>query len=240
MEEGMLAAIGSTPMVRLERLASGGHAAVWVKMEAANPTGSYKDRMALAMIRGAERTGRLGPGQAVVEYTGGSTGVSLALVCAVKGHPLHIVSSDAFAREKLDHMRALGAQLHIVESDSGGMTAKLTRDMIDAARVIAHETGAFWTDQLNNTDQLAAYHRMADEIWRQTGGRLDGFVQSVGTAASLRGNAERLRELATQPTFAASSRSRSPLPRSDAAVPTLCTKPSRRPPVCRQISSAMR
>jgi cysteine synthase A len=152
-----------------------------------------KDRMALAMIEAAEADGRLEPGGTVVEYTGGSTGVSLALVCAVKSHPLHIVSSDAFAREKLDHMRILGAKLQIVPSDSGRMTGKLTRDMIEAARVIQAETGGYWTDQLNNTDQIAAYHRMAEEIWRDTGGRIDGFVQCVGTAASLRGNAEALR-----------------------------------------------
>jgi cysteine synthase A len=152
-----------------------------------------KDRQALAMIEAAEADGRLKPGGTVVEYTGGSTGVSLALVCAVKGYKLRIVSSDAFAREKLDHMRILGADLTIVQSDSGRMTAKLTRDMIEAARVIAAETAGFWTDQLKNADQLAAYHRMAEETWAQTEGRIDAFVQSVGTAASLRGNAEALR-----------------------------------------------
>ncbi|HKG74296.1 MAG TPA: pyridoxal-phosphate dependent enzyme, partial [Aestuariivirgaceae bacterium] len=112
---------------------------------------------------------------------------------AVKGHPLHIVTSDAFSREKLDHMKILGARLRIIQSDSGRMTEKLTRDMIDAARIIAAKTGGFWTDQLNNTDQLAAYHKMAEEIWIATKGRVDGFVQSVGSAASLRGIAEALR-----------------------------------------------
>jgi len=152
-----------------------------------------KDRMALAMIEAAEADGRLRPRGSVVEYTGGSTGVSLALVCAVKGYPLDIVSSDAFAREKLDHMRILGARLHIVPSEGGGMTEKLTRDMIAAAGVIAARTGAYWTDQMNNRDQLAAYERMAEEIWNQTGGAIDGFVQIVGTAASLRGIGEILR-----------------------------------------------
>ena len=125
--------------------------------------------------------------------SGGSTGVSLSLVCAVKGHPLHIVTSDAFAREKLGHMRILGATLQIVPSESGGMTEKLTRDMIEAARIVAVSTGAFWTDQMNNQDQLAAYHQMAEEIWTQTAGQINGFVQSVGTAASLRGMGEALR-----------------------------------------------
>jgi cysteine synthase A len=103
------------------------------------------------------------------------------------------VTSDAFAREKLDHIAILGARLRVVPSDGGKMTEKLTRDMIEAARVIAAETGGFWTDQLNNEDQLAAYHKLAEEIWRQTSGRIDGFVQAVGTAASLRGTAEALR-----------------------------------------------
>src|SRR5262249_26377490 len=130
----------------------------------------------------------------VVEYTGGSTGVSLALVCAVKGYPLHIVSSDAFAQEKLEHMKSLGAELQIIHSKSGGMTEKLTRDMVEAARVIAEKEGSFWTDQLRNKDVLPAYHRMAKEIWSQTSGKIDGFVQSVGTAASLRGIGEALRQ----------------------------------------------
>ena len=164
-----------------------------LKVESENPTGSMKDRMALAMIEAAEADGRLKPGGSVVEYTGGSTGVSLALICAVKGHPLHIVTSDAFSREKLDHMQILGATLQIVPSESGRMTEKLTRDMIEAARVIAEETGSFWTDQMRNVDQLAAYDVMADEIWTQTGGGVDAFVQSVGTAASVRGIGDALR-----------------------------------------------
>jgi cysteine synthase A len=185
--------IGDTALLALRRVVPANGARILLKLESENPTGSMKDRMAQAMIAAAEADGRLAPGGPVVEYTGGSTGVSLALVCAVKRHPLDIVTSDAFAREKLDHMRLLGARLHIVPSDAGRMTEKLTRDMVEAARAIAERTGAFWTDQLNNRDQLAAYHALADEIWRQTGGRLDGFVQSVGTAASLGGIADGLR-----------------------------------------------
>ena len=167
-------------------------ARILLKLENENPTGSMKDRMALAMIEAAEADGRLQPGGTVVEYTGGSTGVSLAFVCAVKRYPLHIVTSDAFSREKLDHMRILGARMKVIPSESGGMTEKLTRDMVEAARVIAAETGAFWTDQLKNTDQLSAYHTLAEEIWTQTEGKIDAFVQSVGTAASLRGTGEAL------------------------------------------------
>jgi cysteine synthase len=189
----ILECIGSTTLLPLRKIVPKNGARILLKIESENPTGSMKDRMALAMIEAAETDGRLGPGGSVVEYTGGSTGVSLALVCAVKGYPLHIVSSDAFSQEKLDHMKILGATLQIVRSESGGMTEKLTRDMVEAARVITEETGGFWTDQLKNTDQLTAYHAMADEIWIQTDGKIDGFVQMVGTAASLRGIGEGLR-----------------------------------------------
>lgn len=185
--------IGNTSLLALRKLVPGNGARILLKLESENPTGSMKDRMALAMVEAAEADGRLAPGGAVVEYTGGSTGVSLALVCAVKGYDLHIVTSDAFAREKLEHMKIFGAKLRVLPSESGRMTEKLTRDMVEAARIIAAETGAFWTDQLRNRDQLAAYHALAEEIWAQTGGRIDCFVQSVGTAASLLGTGEALR-----------------------------------------------
>jgi cysteine synthase A len=190
----ILHCIGNTSLVPLTRIAPTNGARILLKVESENPTGSMKDRMALAMIEAAESDGRLAPGGSVVEYTAGSTGVSLSLVCGVKGYPLHIVTSDAFAQEKLDHMALLGARLRVLKSDGGRMTEKLTRDMIEAARIITEETGGFWTDQLNNRDQLAAYRVLAEEIWTQTGGEIDGFVQSVGTAASLRGTAESLRE----------------------------------------------
>lgn len=189
----ILGRIGGTSMVPLRRIVPASGARVLLKLESENPTGSMKDRMALAMVEAAEADGRLAPGAPVVEYTGGSTGVSLALVCAVKGHPLHVVSSDAFARSKLEHMRVLGARLRLVPSDGGRMTAQLTRDMIALAGEIgAALPGSYWTDQMNNVDQLAAYHRMADEIRQQTGGRVDALVQSVGTAASIRGLGEGL------------------------------------------------
>ena len=187
LPQHILHCIGNTSLLALRSVVPQNGARILLKLENENPTGSMKDRMALAMIEAAEADGRLIAGGSVVEYTGGSTGVSLALICAVKGYPLHIVTSDAFAREKLDHMRILGARLQIVPSESGGMTEKLTRDMVEAARIIAEKTGGFWTDQLNNTDQIAAYHKMAEEIWTQTNGKIDGFVQSVGTAASVRG-----------------------------------------------------
>jgi len=193
LQRDILNCIGKTSLLALRNIRPAKGARILLKLESENPTGSMKDRMALAMIAAAEADGRLRAGGAVVEYTGGSTGVSLSLVCAVKGYPLHIVTSDAFAREKLEHMRILGARLQVLPSESGRMTEKLTRDMIAAAGIVARETGSFWTDQMNNRDQLAAYHEMAEEIWSQTTGRVDGFVQSVGTAASLRGIAEALR-----------------------------------------------
>ena len=194
LRSNVLECIGNTSLMALRKVAPSNGARILLKMESENPTGSMKDRMALAMIEAAESDGRLKPGGSVVEYTGGSTGVSLSLICAVKGYRLHIVTSDAFAREKLDHMQILGARLTIIPSEDGGMTAKLTRDMIATAEGIARDTGAFLTAQMKNTDQIQAYHKMAAEIWEQTGGKIDGFVQSVGTSGSFRGNAEGLRK----------------------------------------------
>jgi cysteine synthase A len=193
VQTDILRNIGNTSLLALRHVAPKSGARILLKLEDQNPTGSMKDRMALAMIEAAEADGRLTPDGAVVEYTAGSTGVSLALICAVKRYPLHIVTSDAFAPEKLAHMRLLGAKLEVLKSESGRMTEKLTRDMIEVARGITEETRGFWTDQLKNTDQLVAYHKMAEEIWSQTNGRVDALVQAVGTAASLRGMAEGLR-----------------------------------------------
>jgi cysteine synthase A len=193
LRQDILQCIGNTNLVPLRHVAPASGARILLKLENENPTGSMKDRMALAMIEAAEKDGRLKPGGSVVEYTAGTTGVSLSLVCAVKRYPLHIVSSDAFAREKLDHLRILGAELTLVPSDGGRMTAQLTRDMIETARGIQEKTGSFWTNQLHNPDQVGAYHPMADEIWTQTNGNVDCFVQACGSAASLRGNAEGLK-----------------------------------------------
>ncbi|MGA2674037.1 MAG: cysteine synthase family protein [Terracidiphilus sp.] len=195
LPQNILDCIGNTTLLALRKIVPQNGARILLKIESENPTGSMKDRMALAMIEAPEADGRLAAGGPVVEYTGGSTGVSLSLVCAVKGHPLHIVTSDAFAKEKLLHMQAFGARLQIVPSESGRMTEKLTKDMIEAARIVAEDTGAYWTDQMNNRDQFAAYRKLAEEVWDQTDGKVDGFVQSVGTAASLRGTGEALRRL---------------------------------------------
>ncbi len=189
----VLSTIGNTRLLPLRHIVPEGSARILVKLEYENPTGSMKDRMALAMVGAAEADGRLRPAGSVVEYTGGSTGVSLAFVCAAKGIPLQIVTSEAFSKEKRDHMTALGARLTLVASPTGGTTKALTLEMIETARRLAAAPGCYWTDQLNNTDQLASYERMGEEIWEQTNGQVSAFVQSVGTAGSLRGISTRLR-----------------------------------------------
>jgi cysteine synthase len=183
----ILQAIGNTSMVRLRKVVPPDCADVLVKLEWENPTGSVKDRMALAVISRAEEDGRLKPGDTVVEYTGGSTGTSLALVCAAKGYRIRIVSSDAFSREKRDHMAALGAELTLVPSEGGLTTRKLILDMIEAARELSRKPRTYWTDQLSNHDSIAGYYSLGEEIWSQTKGEVDAFVHCVGTAASTRG-----------------------------------------------------
>jgi cysteine synthase A len=173
---GVLAAIGNTPLVRLRRVVPTRCAEIFVKVEGHNPTGSMKDRMAQAMIATAESDGRLEPGNTVVEYTGGSTGASLALVCAVKGYRLQIVSSEAFSEDKLIQMAAFGAELTLIPSKGGLITKALIERMIETARKLSWQPDTYWTDQLTNADGIAGYHRMGDEIWEQTGGRIDAFV----------------------------------------------------------------
>jgi cysteine synthase A len=190
----ILDAIGNTTLVRLNRVVPPGCANVFVKLEWENPTGSMKDRMARAVIGRAEADGRLKPGDTVVEYTGGSTGASLALVCAARGFRIRIVTSDAFSREKRDQMAAFGAELTLVPSEGGLTTRKLIVDMIETARVLSREPRTYWTDQLNNHDSIAGYHPLAEEIWSQTAGAVDAFVHCVGTAASLRGVATVLKQ----------------------------------------------
>jgi cysteine synthase A len=179
--------------VRLSGLVEQGMAEVWVKLEAANPTGSYKDRMALAMIEGAERSGRLEPGQTVVEYTGGSTGSSLAFVCAVKGYPLRIVTASCFAEEKIRTMRAFGADVEVLESPEGITPTTIPR-MMDRAREIVEETGGYPTDQFRNTDMIDGYLGLGRELAEQLDGRIDAICLYVGTAGCFLGTTRALRE----------------------------------------------
>ena len=191
--KGALAAIGNTPLVELVRVVPAGSARVMVKLEFANPTGSMKDRMALAAIEGAAKDGRLRPGDTVVEYTAGTTGISLAFVCAALGYGLHIVFSDAFSVEKGRTMRAFGAVVEEVPSDAGQINAALIKAMIVRAGEVAAQPGRWWCDQLNNHDAIAGYLPLGEEIWTQTNGRIDAFVHAVGTAHSIHGAATALR-----------------------------------------------
>ncbi len=188
-----LSAIGNTPLVKLNKLTGASDADVYVKLEFYNPTGSYKDRMALAMIEGAEKEGLLRPGDTVVEYTGGSTGSSLAFVCAVKGYKLRVVTSDAFSDEKINTMKAFGADLTIVPSEGG----KTTPDLIPRMMKIAEEMGkaprTYRTDQFHNRHMLKGYNKMGEEILTQLGGNVDAFVASFGTAGCSMGVAEVLK-----------------------------------------------
>lgn len=194
----VLHAIGNTSLVQLRRVVPDDCADIFVKLEWENPTGSMKDRMALSVISRAEADGRLQRGGTVVEYTGGSTGASLALVCAIKGYRIRIVTSDAFSREKLDQMRAYGAELTLVPSEGGLTTKKLILDMIEKARELSAEPGTYWTNQLENHDSIAGYHALGEEIRTQVNGRVDAFVHSVGTGASIRGVASLLRPHGTR------------------------------------------
>ena len=188
----MLDAIGQTPIVCLKRLGDGDTAEIWVKLESCNPTGSYKDRMALAMIEGAERAGRLRPGQTVVEYTGGSTGSSLAFVCALKGYPLRIVTSDAFAAEKLRTMEAFGAELEVVPSPEG-ITPQLIPRMMERAAEIVDEVDGFATDQFRNADMVEGYRGLGREILEQLDGPPNAFCGYIGTAGCFVGVTRELR-----------------------------------------------
>ncbi len=195
---GALAGIGNTPLVELVRVVPEGSARVMVKLEFANPTGSMKDRMARTAIEGAIRNGHLLPGDTVVEYTAGTTGISLAFVCAALGYPLHIVFSDAFSVEKRRTMRAFGATVEDVPSDGGRINEKLIKSMIARAGEVAAEPGRWWCDQLNNHDAIAGYVPLGEEIWVQTAGRIDAFVHAVGTAHSIHGAAGAIRAHGTE------------------------------------------
>jgi len=183
----IIQSIGNTSLVQLHHVVPSNCGKIFVKLEWQNPSGSMKDRMALGVISRAEADGRLSPDDTVVEYTGGSTGASLALVCAAKGYRTHVVSSKAFSQEKLDHMVAYGAQLTLVPYEGGHFTKQLFLDMIEAARTLSRKPHTYWLDQLSNPDTIAGYFPLGEEIWSQTQGKIDAFVHSVGTGASLRG-----------------------------------------------------
>jgi cysteine synthase A len=185
--------IGKTPLIELRKIVPDGHARVFAKLEAQNPTGSMKDRMAVSVVDRALESGRLAASGTLVEYTGGSTGTSLAFVCAAYGINASMITSDAFSQEKRDHMRALGANVVEIPSKDGGITKQLIERMIERAAELSAVPGAFFADQFNNVDAIAGYKPLAEEAWAQSGGRIDAFVQSVGTAHCIAGVAEVLR-----------------------------------------------
>jgi cysteine synthase A len=190
----IIESIGNTPIIPLRKVVPPGSARIVAKLEWANPSGSMKDRMARAAIEAAEATGRLRAGGTVVEYTSGTTGISLALVCAAKGYKANIVFSDAFSEEKRITMEALGAQITNVPSDHKKITEKLIKAMIETARQISARSGHWWCDQLNNHDAAAGYGPLGEEIWEQLEGKVDAFVQVVGTAHSIHGVTKALRQ----------------------------------------------
>lgn len=195
----MVDAVGSTPLVRLRRLVPKGSAEVLVKLEYYSPTGSYKDRMARSMIENAERRGDLKPGMTVVEWTGGSTGIALAFVCAAKGYRFRVVSSDAIAAEKLRSMQVFGAELDIVKSVGGKLTADLVPRMIARAREIAEEQPSYFTNQMENPDMLAGYASLGEELLQQVDGPIHTFCGCVGTSGMLMGTAQVLRKQSPRP-----------------------------------------
>ncbi|MDP9143617.1 MAG: cysteine synthase family protein, partial [Actinomycetota bacterium] len=203
---GVLDAIGNTPLVELRKVVPAGSARVVAKLEWANPTGSMKDRMAKAAIERAEADGRLRPGGTVVEYTAGTTGISLAFVCAAKGYALEIVFSDAFSDEKRRTMQAFGARITDVPSDGKKITAALIKAMISTAAEISARPGHWYCDQLNNHDAIEGYLPLGDELWHQSGGQVDAFVHAVSTAHSIHGvtralklHDDRVRAVAVEP-----------------------------------------
>jgi cysteine synthase A len=211
ISDSIIESIGKTPLVEIRRIVPNGCARVLVKVESHNPTGSMKDRMALSVIEGAVASGRLTSSGRVVEYTGGSTGTSLAFVCAARGFPITLVTSDAFSREKRDHMRALGAAVIEIPSDEGRTTKKLIQSMMAKAAELSALPGSFYADQFNNPDAAAGYAPLAEELWEQSGGEVDAFVQSVGTAQCITGVSRVLRKFDPRVRIVAVEPSESPV-----------------------------
>jgi cysteine synthase A len=206
----VLDTIGRTPVVQLRQVVPPGAADIFVKLEYFNPTGSYKDRMALAMIQGAEARGALKPGMRVVEYTGGSTGSSLAMVCAVKGYPFAPLSSDAFAREKIQTMEAFGAKVELMPSDGGKVTPGLFERFRARIAEIVEEPGTYWTDQFHNTDALDGYRQIGLELLDELG-PIDVFCGAVGTAGMLVGVSRAFKDRGSRSRIVALEPSGSPM-----------------------------
>lgn len=190
--------IGNTPIVKLQKILEKGCGEVYVKLEAYNPTGSKKDRMALAMIEGAERRGLLKKGMTVVEYSGGSTGAGLAFVCTLKGYRFRLITADVFGKEKIGLMRSLGADVEIIKSENGKITKELISKMINRAKEISKEPNTFFTNQLDNKDVIEGFVPLGEEILDQLGEDIDAICDTVGTAGTLMGIAKAFKENKTK------------------------------------------
>lgn len=193
LRDNVLEAIGNTPLVKLNKVTRGLRSQIFIKLEYYNPTCSYKDRMALSMIEEAEKEGLIKPGYTIIEYTGGSTGSSLALVCAVKGYNTKIVTSDAFSEEKINTMKAFGAELTIIPSEGGKITPNLVKKMMAKAEDLAKKPNTYQTNQLHNKHSLKGYNKIGEEILSQLDGKVDAFVAIVGSAGCTMGVAEVLK-----------------------------------------------
>src|SRR5258708_30670575 len=212
IRDSVLQAIGNTPVVRLRKVASPSMAEVLVKLEYYNPTGSYKDRMALAMIEGAEARGELRPGMRVVEWTGGSTGSSLAMVCAIKGYHFTPISSDGFSKEKRQTMRLFGGDLEIFPAEDGNLVPELYQRMKRRAEELAQQPGTFYTDQFHNADAIRAYMGIGKELVEQAGRGLAAFCGGVGTAGMIAGVSRALKEAGCKARILALEPPGSPVP----------------------------
>ena len=192
--KNILETVGNTPIVKLKKIIPPGCGEIYVKLEANNPTGSKKDRMALSMIEGAEKRGDLKEGMSVVEYSGGSTGAGLAFVCAIKGYRFRLITADVFGKEKIGLMRALGADLEVIKSGDGKITKELIGRMIQRAKEISAEPNTFFTDQLNNSDVIEGFVPLGDEILQQLDGKVDAICDTIGTAGTLMGIAKSFKD----------------------------------------------
>lgn len=188
--KNILEIIGNTPIVKLQKIVPRGCGEIYLKLEAYNPTGSKKDRMALAMIEGAEKRGDLKKGMTVVEYSGGSTGAGLAFVCSLKGYRFRLITADVFGKEKISLMNSLGADLEVIKSRDGKITKELINKMINRAKEISKEPNTFFTNQLDNEDVIKGFVPLGEEILDQINGSIDAVCDTVGTAGTLMGIAK--------------------------------------------------
>lgn len=209
--KNILEIIGNTPIVKLQKIVPRGCGEIYLKLEAYNPTGSKKDRMALAMIEGAEKRGDLKKGMTVVEYSGGSTGAGLAFVCSLKGYRFRLITADVFGKEKISLMNSLGADSEVIKSRDGKITKELINKMINRAKEISKEPNTFFTNQLDNEDVIKGFVPLGEEILDQINGNIDAVCDTVGTAGTLMGIAKAFKNASSNSKIIAVEPSSSPI-----------------------------